>query len=107
MLRLASVVMVPAENIAAYEELHANAWPGVLDTLTRHHMTNYSIYRHGEVLFSYLEYIGDDLDADNAQIALDPTTQRWWDACKPLMHPYPERSPEDWWMPIPEIFHHD
>lgn len=107
MQRIASVVMLPPENAEEYENLHRAAWPGVLETLTRHHMTNYSIFRHGDVLVSYLEYLGDDLARDTAAIAADPITQQWWDVCKPLMRPYPERSPEDWWMPLPEIFHHD
>lgn len=107
MLRIASVVEIPTENIAAYEALHAAVWPGVREALTRANLTNYSIFRHGEILFSYLEYTGSDLAADTAAIAADPATQRWWDACKPLMRPYPERSPDDWWMPIPEVFRHD
>jgi L-rhamnose mutarotase len=105
-IRVASVVIVPEENIAQYERLHAAVWPDVREILTRHHMTNYSIFRHGEVFFSYLEYTGDDLVADNERIAKDPATQRWWDLCKPLMSPYPQRAPGDWWMPIPEVFHH-
>ena len=105
--RIASVVILPQGNIADYEELHAAVWPGVREALTRSNIVNYSIFRHGEILFSYFEYIGTDLDADSARIAADPATQRWWDACKPLMRPYPERPPEEWWMPIREIFHND
>jgi len=70
-------------------------------------MTNYSIFKHGEMLFSYLEYTGTDLAADNARIAADPVTQKWWDECKPLMRPFEDRPDGDWWLMIPEIFHHD
>ena len=72
------MIGIPAENAEEYERLHAEGWPSVLERLRASHMTNYSIYRYGELLFSYLEYTGDDLDADNAAIAADVATQEWW-----------------------------
>jgi L-rhamnose mutarotase len=107
MIRLASVIGLPAENAAEYERLHAAVWPEVLERLRASNMTNYSIFRHGELLFSYLEYAGTDLDADNAAIAADAATQRWWEVCEPLQRPLPDRAPGEWWKPIPEVFHLD
>jgi L-rhamnose mutarotase len=107
MIRLASVIGLPAENAAEYERVHAAVWPEVLERLRASNMTNYSIFRHGELLFSYLEYTGTDLDADNAAIAADAATQRWWEVCEPLQRPLPDRAPGEWWKPIPEVFHLD
>ncbi len=107
MIRLASVIGLPAENAEEYERLHAAVWPRVLERLRASHMTNYSIFRHGELLFSYLEYTGDDLDADNAAIAADEATQQWWAVCEPLQRPLPDRAPGEWWKAIPEVFHLD
>jgi L-rhamnose mutarotase len=107
MIRLASVIGLPAENAEEYERLHADVWPKVLDQLRASHMTNYSIFRMGELLFSYLEYTGDDLDADNAAIAANEATQEWWAVCEPLQRPLPDRAPGEWWMAIPEVFHLD
>ena len=36
------------------------------------------------MLFSYYEYIGTDHAADQARIAADPATQRWWQLTDPL-----------------------
>jgi L-rhamnose mutarotase len=105
--RIASVIGVPAAGIAEYERLHRSVWPGVLETLSRHHMRNYSIYRFGELLFSYLEYDGDDLAADEAAIAADPVTREWWAECMPLQRPVEGAATGEWWMPLPELFHHD
>ncbi|HEX4057211.1 MAG TPA: L-rhamnose mutarotase [Galbitalea sp.] len=107
MIRLASVIGLPAENAEEYERLHAEVWPKVLERLRASHMTNYSIFRMGELLFSYLEYTGDDLDADNAAIAANEATQEWWAVCEPLQRPLPDRAPGEWWMAIPEVFHLD
>ena len=59
MIRIASVIGLPAENAAEYARLHADVWPGVLARLAASHITNYSIYSHGELLFAYMEYVGD------------------------------------------------
>lgn len=105
MIRLASVIGLPAENAEEYERLHADVWPKVLDRLRLSNMANYSIYRYGELLFSYLEYAGTDLDADHAAIAADDATREWWAVCEPLQRPLPDREPGEWWKAIPEIFH--
>ena len=107
MIRLASVIGLPAGNVAEYERLHSAVWPKVLERLRASHMTNYSIFRHGEMLFSYLEYSGDNLDADNAAIAADEATREWWAVCEPLQRPLPDRAPGEWWTEIPEVFHLD
>jgi L-rhamnose mutarotase len=107
MIRLASVIGLPRENAEEYERLHAEVWPAVLERLRESHMTNYSIYRYEELLFSYLEYTGDDLDADNAAIAANEATRAWWAVCEPLQRPLPGRELGAWWQAIPEVFHLD
>jgi L-rhamnose mutarotase len=106
-VRLASVIGIPAENVEEYERLHAAVWPAVLERLRESHMTNDSIYRHGDLLFSYLEYAGDDLAADNAAIAANQATQEWWAVCEPLQRPLEDRAPGEWWKILPEVFHLD
>jgi L-rhamnose mutarotase len=107
MQRIASVIGLPPENVEVYERLHADVWPGVLERLKLSNVTNYSIYRHGDLLFSYMEYVGDDVEADFAAIAADPTTQEWWTVCEPLQRPLDDRADGEWWKTVPEIFHLD
>lgn len=107
MQRYASVIGIGPEHWAEYERLHANVWPDVLAQIAQSNIRNYSIYRYGELLFSYFEYVGDDFDADMAKMAEDPITQKWWDACKPLQTPVQDRSNGEWWATIPEVFHVD
>jgi len=105
--RVASVIGIAPEHIDEYEALHADAWPGVLERLRASNVVNYSIYRYGELLFSYMEYRGDDFVADMEAMAADPTTQRWWAICKPMQRPVEDRADGEWWKDLPEVFHLD
>ena len=58
MKRVASVIGLKAESREEYERYHAAVWPTVLARLTASNIHNYSIYRHGDLLFSYFEYTG-------------------------------------------------
>lgn len=107
MRRVASVIGLPAAHREEYERHHAAVWPAVLERLTRSNVRNYSIFRYGELLFSYFEYVGNDYDADMAAIAADPETQRWWAVQEPLQQPLGDRVEGQWWTAIPEVFHHD
>jgi L-rhamnose mutarotase len=105
--RFGQRIGVRPDRIDDYERLHAQVWPEVLDQIRRSNIRNYSIFRDGMSLFAYFEYIGDDLAADMAAMAADPTTQRWWALTDAMQDPLPDRDPGSWWKSIPEIFHTD
>ena len=107
MKRVASVIGLKAENREEYERYHAAVWPTVLARLTASNIHNYSIYRHGELLFAYFEYTGQDYERDMAEIAADPESQRWWAVQEPLQTPLEDRAEGEWWKELPEIFHLD
>ena len=103
--RIGSVIGVKPDQIAEYERIHAEVWPGVLATLKRANVTKFSIFRHENMLFSYMEYSGTDYEADMAMIAADPITQDWWKVTAPMQNPVPQKSENEWWHEIPEVFH--
>jgi L-rhamnose mutarotase len=105
MIRIGQVIGMPTVNSEQYEQLHSAVWPEVLRTLKSCNVQNYSIFKYEEILFAYMEYVGDDLDADMERIAADPKTQEWWSLCGPLQRPVPDRKPGEWWKTMPEIFH--
>ncbi len=110
--RHGAVIAIPKESIAEYKELHAATWPGVLKTIDKSNIHNYSIYL-GEVtpdqnyLFAYYEYTGKNFDADMARMKNDKTTQQWWKRTDPLQSPLPTRKRGEWWAEWQEVFHHD
>jgi L-rhamnose mutarotase len=105
--RLAQVIRLRPETVDEYERVHREVPVAVLARLRASHMTNYSIFRHGLLLVAYLEYTGEDLEADLAAIAADPATRAWWRVTEPLQDPVPERAPGEWWHELPEVFHLD
>jgi len=108
--RHASVIGIEKNNIPRYKELHADAWPGVLEKIKECNICNYSIYL-AEVeedkyyLFSYFEYVGDNFEADMAEMPEDETTKSWWKETDPLQNPIPTRKEGEWWAELEEVFH--
>jgi len=107
MKRYGMAIKVVPEKIEEYKRLHAAVWPDVLKKIKECNIANYSIYLKDDFLFSYFEYTGDDFALDMAKMAADPTTQRWWDVCKPCQTPLPTRKDGEWWAEMEEVFHCD
>ena len=105
--RICSLINVKPYAIEEYERIHKEVWPDVLAALKRSHVENYSIYRYGNLLVSYMEYSGDDYEADMAKVAADPRTQEWWKVTEPMQNPMPDKLRGEWWHVIPEVFHLD
>lgn len=105
--RIASVIGVKPADIIEYERIHADVWPGVLAAIKKANVQNYSIFRHGNLLFTYMEYTGNNYEADMASIAADPVTQEWWKVTAPMQEQVAEVIGDEWWHVIPEAFHLD
>lgn len=105
MRRIGQVIGVKPEHIEAYERLHAAVWPEVLAMIRACNIRNYSIFRHGTLLFAYMEYIGEDFAADMAKMAADPKTREWWTLTDPMQEPLETRAPGEWWVRMKEVFH--
>ncbi|HMO59010.1 MAG TPA: L-rhamnose mutarotase [Roseiflexaceae bacterium] len=105
MQRYGQVIGVKPDQIAAYEAIHANTWPEVLAMIHSCNIRNYSIFRHGTLLFAYFEYIGDDFAADMARMAADPKTREWWTHTDPMQEPLPDRATGEWWATMPKVSH--
>ena len=64
MKRFGQIIRVRPEKEAYYKDLHAAAWPGVLDMIKQCNIQNYSIFMRDGFLFSFYEYTGSDYAAD-------------------------------------------
>ena len=107
MKRIGQVIGIKPDQIEEYERIHADAWPSILATIKKANIQNYTIFRYEHLLFAYMEYTGDNYEADMAMIAADPETQRWWKITDAMQAQVPEARPGEWWHAIPENFHVD
>ena len=94
-----------ADKIAEYKALHAHAWPGVLKTIEDCGLRNYSIFIHGDLVFAYFEYIGEDYEKDMEKMAADPVTQEWWTHTKPCFIPYSMGEEGEFYTDMEQIFY--
>jgi L-rhamnose mutarotase len=109
MQRMGMVIGIKPEKIAEYKELHAAAWPAVLEQIRNSNIRNYTIFlREPEnLLFGYWEYHGDDFAADMAAMAEDPKTREWWSFTDPCQTPLASRAEGEQWSMMEEVFHTD
>ena len=107
MQRLGMTIRLKTGNAEVYKLHHKAVWPDVLRMISECNIRNYSIYFKDDVLFSYFEYHGADLQADMARMAADARTQEWWAVVMPLQEPLSTRAEGEWWAEMEELFHLD
>ena len=107
MKRFGQIIEVKKEHFEEYKKFHAAVWPEVLEKIKDCNIQNYSIFHKDGLLFAYMEYTGDDFDADMAKMAADPKTQEWWSIMEPMQKPVKTRKEGEWWSNMEEIFHSD
>jgi len=105
--RFGTVIRLRPGHEAEYRALHEAVWPSVLTTLKDVNIRNYSIFVRDGLLFSYMEYTGDDWAADSARMAADPETRRWWTFTNLCQQPVATAADGEWWAPMEEVFHLD
>ncbi len=99
------VIKVKPEKLDEYKKLHANPWPGINKMIKECNIRNYSIYYRDGYLFSYLEYTGDDWDADMKKMAADSLTNEWWKLTDPCQEPVESAREGEWWVSMEEVYH--
>jgi L-rhamnose mutarotase len=106
-IRMGSVIKVKPEKLDEYKALHADPWPGVNAMIKECNIRNYSIYYRDGYLFSYMEYTGNDFDADMAKLAADSLTREWWKLTDPCQEPVESAGEGVWWAEMEEVYHLD
>ena len=105
--RYGMVIRLRPERREEYLRLHSAVWPTVEKTLREANIRNFTIFLRDDQLFGYYEYIGDDHEADQARIAADPETQRWWTFTDPCQESLAPAGSGLWWAPMQEVWHLD
>jgi L-rhamnose mutarotase len=101
MARVAFVMKLKPGCEAIYKRRHDEIWPELVDSMKRRGRRNYSIFRHGLLLFAYFETDEPPRGASEPE----PVTLRWWKSMEPYMEYNPDGTP--WREALPEVFHLD
>jgi L-rhamnose mutarotase len=103
--RFGMIARLRPEKRAEYLELHAAVWPEVEATITATGIRDFTIWVTGDVIVGAFLYVGDDYEADQAVMAADAATQRWWARTGPCQLPFHEGSAAPNWEPLEEVWH--
>ncbi|MDY3920085.1 MAG: L-rhamnose mutarotase [Candidatus Limivivens sp.] len=106
MRRFGQVIRLKPEFEEKYKALHANPWPEVNAMIKECNIQNYSIFLKDGWLFAYMEYTGEDFEADMVKMGQDEATKRWWKETDPCQYPVDPTSGE-WWSNMEEVYHLD
>ncbi len=110
--RIGMITGLKPEKEMEYRALHTATWSGVLKSIKDGNVRNFSI-NLGEVgcklyLFSYMEYVGADRDADEAKGKALPINLCWWKLTDACQEPLPEAAArKQIWSGMDEIYHHE
>lgn len=88
----------------AYIRIHDEIWDEVVKAAHEANMRNYTIFRTGDYLFSYYEYIGNDFEADMSKKNALPVSKKWQEATGAFRELIEGDSKV---MYLDEIWHHD
>lgn len=98
--RIAMFTELKPEKEAWYRLLHANPWPDVVRAIHAANYRDFSIFLEeidGRLyLFGWLEYVGEDFEADSAANSRDPASIRWWRETDACQMPPPEVEEGTW-----------
>lgn len=104
MKRIGTLMKLKPGCEEAYVRLHDEIWEEVVEAAHRANMRNYTIFRTGDWLFSYYEYIGGDFDADMAAKNALPVSAAWQEATGAFREIVEDGARV---MLLDEIWHHD
>lgn len=100
----ASVIRLRPEMADYYKKLHADPFSGVNKMIRECGITKYQIFNRDDLLFSIMEYCGDDFEYDMAKMARDPETQRWWKETDPCQMRIEGAGKHEWWADMKLVY---
>lgn len=103
MQRFGTLTKLKPNMAEQYQKLHDEIWHEVVVAASEANMRNFTIFRHGDYLFSYYEYIGECYEADMQKKNVLPIMQKWHTACRACFEPIEGELMNS----MVEIFHND
>ncbi|WP_406250331.1 L-rhamnose mutarotase [Microbacterium sp. M] len=105
--RFGMIARLRPEKRDEYLWLHEAVWPEVESMISEAGIRNFTIFSMGEVIVGYYEYYGEDYEADQARMAADAATRRWWALTGPCQIAFAAGSSAPNWQMLDEVWHLD
>lgn len=103
MQRIAFQLRVRPGMADAYDQIHRDVWPELMNELSRFGVREYSIFRRNEQLFLYMRV--PDFQQLVAQLAASEVNRRWQERMAPFFEPVPDLGPQDTFATMAEVFY--
>ncbi len=103
------VIGLKEEELVNYKEMHESPWPEVNAKLKEINIQNYSIYLTqfpdgNYYLFSYFEYVGDNIKEDMKRVDDEPKFLKWLKLTGPMQIPLSNRADGEWWKEMEMVY---
>ena len=104
MQRVCFLLKVKSDRLEAYKAEHEEVWPEMLEALSRHGWTNYSLFlRPDGLLIGYVETPDWQAALDGMQD--EPVNARWQAAMKEYFEALGDANADESMIPLEEVFH--
>lgn len=103
MPRCAFRLRLKPEAIEEYERAHASVWPELCQRIKEVGISAYSIFRHGQDLFLFMQV--DDFERAWDELSKDPINQRWQMEMGRFFEPVPGIEPGERFAIMKEVFY--
>lgn len=103
MKRIANVTKLKEGAAADYKALHDQIWEEIVEAGHQYGLRNFTMFRHGDYIFSYYEYIGEDFESDMQKKAQCKNQALWQTECGKFKDTIDGKIS----VPLEEFWHHD
>ena len=107
MIRKGMVRAIKPEYVKEYKKTHQNVWPEILEKITNCKIKNYSIFDQGDRLFSFFEYHGENFKKDTIKMRDNSKFEEWEKIHKHMFMPFENKTEDEGWVELEEIFRKD
>ena len=104
MIRKGMVRAIKPECIKDYKKTHSDVWPEILERITNCKIKNYSVFAHGDKLFSFFEYYGENFEEDTKIMRDNSKFQEWEKVHEHMFMPLANKTRDEGWIELEEVF---
>jgi len=95
---------IKPECIKDYKKTHSDVWPEILERITNCNIKNYSVFAHGDRLFSFFKCYGKNFKEDTKIMIDNSKFQEWEKVHEHMFMPLETKTKDEGWIELEEVF---